>query len=105
MAVKSNAHTLREFTESINEQVAALHAACRDLLARQDQSEKLAPREIRIEIRSSLDDPESRTPVLATMERSIECWNHSYVCGESAEGYIYCSQEVCMIVGPITVES
>ena len=105
MVAQNYARTLGEFTESINEQVAALQAACRDFLAQQGQTKKNVPREIRIEIRSSLDDPESQTRVLATAERSMDCWDHTYVCGKSESGYIYCSHKVCMIVGPITVES
>jgi hypothetical protein len=105
MVTQNNARTLSEFKDSINEQVAALQAVCRDFLARQGQTEKNVPHEIRIEIRSSLDDPESRTRVLATAESSMDCWDHTYICGKSTSGYIYCSQKVCMIVGPITVES
>lgn len=105
MIAKNSARTLSEFADSINEQVNALQATCRDFLARQEQTEKRSPREIRIALRSSLDDPESQTHVLATAERSMDCWEHTYVCGKSTSGYIYCTATVCMIVEPITLKS
>lgn len=105
MTTRYTTRSLSELTDSINEQVAALHAVCRDFLARQDRGENPVPREIRIDIRSSLDDPESQTRALTTAESSMECWDHTYVCGKSAAGYIYCTNKVCMIVGPVTVEA
>jgi hypothetical protein len=100
----NNTNELVKFKDSINEQVAAVHAACRDFLAQQGQTGASVPREIRIDIRVSLDAPES--PARASLaERSIECWDRTYVCGKGPSGYTYCTQRLCMIVDPVTVKS
>jgi hypothetical protein len=105
MIDRNNTSVLVKFKDSINEQVAAIHAACRDFLARQGQTDTSVPREIRIDIRVSLDAPESPSRALVSADSSMECWDHTYPCGKSPSGYIYCTQRVCMIVGPVTVES
>lgn len=102
----SNTRALMEFKDGINEHIDALHTACRDFFARQGESNKSVPREIRIEIRSSLDGPESPKRALANDERSVECWDYDYICGKYANGDpIYCSVLICIIVGPVTLES
>jgi hypothetical protein len=94
-----------EFKDSINEHVVALQAACRDFMAKQGATNNPASREIRIDIRTGLDDPESPTRGRVSDDRSAECWEHVYVCGHFLNGEpYYCSVRVCMIVGPITVE-
>lgn len=54
LGMAKNTRALLLFSDSIDAHIAALHAACRDLLAQKDANG--APtREVRIEIRSSLD--------------------------------------------------
>ena len=88
---------LMEFDDSIHAHVADLHAACRDLLSHQDQTDTSSPHEVRIEIRSSLDRPESSAYGLPAADSSMECWDHTYPCGKGPNGYIYCTVRVCML--------
>jgi hypothetical protein len=86
---------LLEFKDSINEQVEALQAAARELLAKQGEANKPVARDIRVEIRISLDQPESpeRSPARPVME----CYFHTYVGGHMADGApIYVIERVCL---------
>lgn len=101
----NNTRALVEFKDSINEHIDALHTACRDFFGRQGESNKPVPREIQIDIRSGMNRSESPARALANDERS-ECWDYDYICGKYANGDpIYCSVLICIIVGPVTVES
>lgn len=99
----SNANALNEFADCIKEQITALKESCREFLDRQCQTDKNCPREIKIEIGSSLDNPDSPTPRFVTLNDSSDCWTNTYHCGKTTSGYIYCSQTICMYAGPVTV--
>lgn len=101
VAAPKNTRALLLFSDSIDAHIAALHAACRDLLAQKDANG--APtREVRIEIRSSLDPAAPSEYSSPTTDRSIECWDHTYPCGKDPNGYVYCSVRVCMIVESVS---
>jgi hypothetical protein len=109
MTGRNNSRSLMEFKDSINDQVEALQAACRDFLtkereARSDESNELLPREIRIEVRIGLDKPDPPMRALNNDAHQLECWDNIYVCGHFLTGEpYYCSKVVCEVVEQITI--
>ena len=62
------------------------------------------PREIRIDIRTGLDEPRPPAHALESDKHMMECWDAIYVCGHFLTGEpYYCSVTVYEVVETITV--
>lgn len=88
---KGTPQSLTDFRQGISEQISAIFAAGREILDNGSGAEM--PTGVRVELSVGPDPAES-----SAANRSVECWDHTYVCGKSTSGYIYCTNRVCMIV-------
>jgi hypothetical protein len=90
-------NSLSELRERMDEHISALHDVGRSLLERQDDAGALVPRGIRVNIAIGGEPgPERQAP-------STWCYTETYLCGEGASGYLTCTVDVCMEVGPVTI--
>jgi hypothetical protein len=88
---------LEDFRDGLNEHLGALHAAAREFLGSRREAGQRAPREVRIELRISLDDPESRRATGGM--GGVECYTHTYVGGHLLDGTPYYVIETVCIEG------
>jgi hypothetical protein len=96
VTAQSNAPELMEFKDSINAQLEALKTAGRGLFDKQIEAKNPVPREISVEIRISLDPPES-SEHKPTQNVHVECYWHTYVGGHMLDGTpYYVLERVCI---------
>jgi hypothetical protein len=95
-ASKEVRNSLSEFRERMDEHISALHDVGRSLLERQANASALVPSGIRVNVTIGAEpSPERQAP-------STWCYTETYLCGKGASGYLTCTVDVCMEVGPIT---
>jgi hypothetical protein len=92
---------LEDFKDDISEQLTTLQAAAREFFDKQREANQRAPRAMRIELRTSLDDPESPRPVGGIS--GVECYTHTYVGGHLADGTPYYVIETVCIEGVLGI--
>jgi hypothetical protein len=94
-----NRRFLMEAMGTVDQQISALHAAGRELLARRGDTDSPMG-EIRFDIRVR---PEQMQTLADSPGPASECYTESYICGKGPTGYIRCTVEVCIEVEPVTV--
>lgn len=88
---KGAPQSLEDFRRDVRDQIEAILTAGRDMLEHGSGGE--LPTGARVELSVGANPAEDDATI-----RSVDCWDHTYACGKSPSGYIYCTVRVCMIV-------